>query len=82
MKTLPGPDWHHLPETEVLGLLETDRDQGLNRIEVTRRQEQFGPNVLTRKRGKSPLVLFLLQIHQPLVYILLGATAITAFLEK
>jgi magnesium-transporting ATPase (P-type) len=82
VQSLPGKQWHHLPETEVLGLLDTDCDQGLDRPEVTRRQQRFGPNVLTQKRGKSPLVLMLLQFHQPLVYILLGASAITAFLQE
>lgn len=82
MQTLLRKHWHQLPDTEVLGLLETDRDQGLNKLEVARRQQHFGPNILTQKRGKSPLVLFLLQVHQPLVYILLGATAITAFLQQ
>ena len=82
MQSLPGKQWHHLPETEVLGLLDTDCDQGLDRPEVTRRQQRFGPNVLTQKRGKSPLVLMLLQFNQPLVYILLGASAITAFLQE
>ena len=82
MQSLPGKQWHHLPDTEVLGLLETDGDQGLDKIEVARRQHHFGPNVLTKKRSKSPLVLALVQFHQPLVYILLGATAITAFLQE
>ena len=82
MQTILGKHWHHLPDTEVLGLLETDRDRGLDKLEVRRRQQDFGPNVLTQKRGKSPLLSFLLQFHQPLVYILLGATVITVFLQK
>ncbi len=82
MQTIVWKHWHHLPDTEVLALLETDRDRGLDNTEVTRRQQHFGPNVLTQKRGKSPLLSFLLQFHQPLVYILLGATVITAFLQE
>jgi len=82
VQTILSKHWHHLPDTEVLGLLETDRDRGLDKLEVRRRQQHFGPNVLTQKRGKSPLLSFLLQFHQPLVYILLGATVITAFLQK
>lgn len=74
--------WHHLPDTDVLGLLEADRDQGLDSFEVDRRQHHFGPNVLTQKKGKSPLILFVLQFHQPLVYILLGAVLITALLQE
>jgi len=71
-----------LPDTEVLRLLETDRDRGLDNFEVRHRQQHFGPNVLTQKRDKSPLLSFLLQFQQPLVYILLDATVITAFLQE
>ena len=67
MQTNLGKHWHQLPDTEVLGLLETDRDRGLDYSEVTRRQQQFGPNVLTQKKGESPLLLFLAQLNQPLV---------------
>ena len=66
----------------MLRLLETDRDRGLDNFEVRHRQQHFGPNVLTQKRDKSPLLSFLLQFQQPLVYILLDATVITAFLQE
>ena len=82
MQTILCKHSHHLPDTEVLGLLETDRDRGLDSFEVTRRQRHFGPNVLTQKRGQGPLIVFLLQFHQPLVYILLSATVITAVLQE
>ena len=45
------------------------------------RQEHFGPNVLTPRKGKSPLVRFLLQFNNPLIYILLAAAAITPVLK-
>lgn len=74
--------WHHLPRDEVLVLLESNAAQGLEPFEIARRQENFGPNRLTPKKGKNPLILFLLQFHQPLVYILLAATAITFALQE
>ena len=82
METNISQHWHHLPDTKVFALLKTDRNLGLDDVEVTRRQERFGPNVLTHKKGTSPFLAFLLQFHQPLVYILLGATAITASLQE
>ncbi len=82
METLLSRHWHHLPQDEVETLLESDSAKGLDVFEVTHRQAHFGPNRLTLKRGKSPLVLFLLQFHQPLVYILLGATLITLALQE
>ncbi|MFQ5756922.1 MAG: cation-transporting P-type ATPase, partial [Acidiferrobacterales bacterium] len=67
---------------EVLELLETQPDTGLDTFEIGHRQERFGPNVLTQKKEQGPLMQFLLQIHQPLVYILLAATLITALLQE
>ena len=74
--------WHHLPLPEVLSLLETNETRGLDTFDIVHRQEQFGPNVLTPQKGKSPLLLFFLQFHQPLVYILLAAAVMTAVLQE
>ncbi len=82
MNTLLAKHWHQLPRNEVAELLESDADKGLDTFEISRRQTHFGPNRLTLKKGTSPLVLFLLQFHQPLVYILLAAAAITFALEE
>ena len=82
LKTILEEPWHHLPEAEVIDFLETASDRGLDTFEVGHRHEQFGPNTITQKKGRSPLVLFLLQFHQPLVYILLGAAAVTGVLRE
>ncbi len=82
MKTILEERWHHLPEAEVIDFLETTSDRGLDTFEVGHRQEQFGPNTITQKKGKSPIILFLLQFNQPLVYILLGAAAVTGVLRE
>ena len=70
MDNLLARHWHHLPRDEIETLLESDAEKGLDTFEVARRQNNFGPNRLTLRKGKSPIVLFLLQFHQPLVYIL------------
>jgi len=82
MDTLLSRHWHHLPREEVATLLESDGAKGLDIFEVAHRKTHFGPNCLTLKKGKSPLVLFLLQFNQPLVYILLGAAFITFALQE
>jgi Ca2+-transporting ATPase len=74
--------WHHLPTSEVVQLLESHAEEGLATEEVARRQARFGPNQITAKKGKSALVRFLLQFHQPLLYILLIAALITALLQE
>ena len=82
MDTLLSRHWHHLPRDEIAMLLESDAARGLDIFEVAHRQGHFGPNRLTLKKGISPLLLFLLQFNQPLVYILLGAVAITFALQE
>ncbi len=74
--------WHHLPIDEVTELLESDRERGLDRFAVEHRLEAFGPNAITAQKGQSPLVRFLLQFHQPLIYILIASGVITAFLQE
>jgi cation-transporting P-type ATPase F len=82
METLISKHWHHLPVDEVIDLLGSNRERGLDIFEVEDRQKRFGPNIITMRKGRSPLVRFLLQFHQPLVYILLTAGIITGFLQE
>ena len=74
--------WHHLPKEEIELLLESDSNKGLDTFEIKHRQQQFGPNLLTLKKGKHPGILFLQQFHQPLVYILLAAAIVTFLLHE
>ena len=82
METLIGKHWHHLPADEVIDLLESNQGKGLDMFEVDNRQKEFGPNAITGKKGKGPLLRFLLQFHQPLIYILLAAGAVTSLLRE
>ncbi|MBD1903515.1 cation-transporting P-type ATPase [Trichocoleus sp. DQ-A3] len=77
-----GNQWHHLPVGEVAQNLDSNIETGLTSAEVTKRQERFGANELKGKAGKSPLVRFLQQFNQPLLYILLIAGAVKAFLGE
>jgi len=81
-KILPEHQWHNLPPQEVTRHLDSDLETGLTSAEVAKRQERYGPNELKGKPGKSPIVRFLLQFNQPLLYILLIAGAIKAFLGE
>jgi len=82
MEKLLAKHWHHLPGTEVVDLLQSNSEGGLDEFEVKRRQDHFGPNIITGKGGKGPLMRLLLQFHQPLVYILLAAGVVTAALQE
>jgi Ca2+-transporting ATPase len=76
MQTLLSHHWHHLPASEVDILLETDAQKGLDLFAVQHRRDHFGPNRLTPNQGRSPWMRFLVQFHNPLIYILLAAGGI------
>jgi len=74
--------WHHLSVEEVTQHLDTNLDTGLTSSVAAKKREHFGANELKSKPGKSPLLRFLLQFNQPLLYILLIAGLIKAFLGQ
>ena len=82
MQTAAHTSWHELPVGEVAGLLETDLLSGLSAAEVESRLKQYGPNKVTEKPGTPAWKRFLLQFHQPLIYILLVASGLTLALGE
>ena len=82
METSLSRHWHHLPEAEIIDLLETDLESGLDVFEVEDRQERFGPNSITERQGHGPLVRFVLEFRQPLLLILLAAAVIMGVLQE
>lgn len=62
---------------EVVQELSVDPSQGLSSEEAQRRLERYGPNKLREKPKKSVFALFLAQLKDMLIYVLLGATVIT-----
>ncbi|NOQ32487.1 MAG: HAD-IC family P-type ATPase [Helicobacteraceae bacterium] len=74
--------WHTLEKKSVLETLEVDEHVGVSSEDLQTRVEKYGKNVLTKKKGTSAILLFLLQFNQPLVYILLVATFVTAYLDE
>lgn len=64
---------------------ETSVANGLSDVEITKRREKFGPNELTKAKGKSLLKLVLEQFDDALVKILLASAMISfalAFFEE
>jgi magnesium-transporting ATPase (P-type) len=56
------------------------RPEGLAQTEAGRRLAEHGPNRLTPARPHSALMRFLVQFHNTLIYVLLGASVVTALL--
>ncbi|MEK6201769.1 MAG: HAD-IC family P-type ATPase, partial [Desulfobulbaceae bacterium] len=82
MDDLMSKHWHHLPMDEVAELLQGDTEKGLDLFEVKHRREQYGPNTISSKKGKGPWLRFVLQFHQPLIYILIASGLVTAVLQE
>lgn len=74
--------WHSEPIESVLHKLSANKTEGLTSEEAKNRLGQYGYNVLTGKKQNGPIKRFLLQFHQPLLYILLAATVVTAALGE
>jgi len=77
-----GTFHHGLAGHEVVLLLETDPHGGLTAAEAADRLVRFGPNVLPHAETAGPLRRFLRQLQHPLIYVLLGAGAMTAALGE
>jgi len=82
MDALIGKPWHTFSADDVVSALTTDSVRGLSQEEAQKRLERFGPNTVTPKKRKGPLIRFLLQFHQPLVYILLLSAFVTLILQE
>jgi len=76
----PKQDWHAL---EVNAVLEAQQSslQGLDATEAQARLQSHGANRLPDPPKRSALTRFLLQFHNLLIYVLLGAAVITALLD-
>jgi len=72
-----SPSWHQRPAADVLAALETS-PRGLSQEEAARRRELHGPNRLPEAPRPGLVVRIARQFHNVLIYVLLGAAAITA----
>ena len=73
------PPWHTLAVDKVFSTLASN-GEGLTTAEAEDRLKQYGPNILPAPLRQSTLKRFLLQFHNVLIYVLLGAGVVTALL--
>lgn len=74
--------YHQLSDQEVIQIFNSDQETGLTAEDISQRYEKYGWNELEVKPSKPAWLRFLLQFHQPLLYILLIAGLIKAFLAS
>ncbi|MDW7661824.1 MAG: cation-translocating P-type ATPase [Bacillota bacterium] len=74
--------WYKKTIEEVIKELDVSIEQGLSEQDVVKRLEQYGENKLKGKPKKTLLSSFLSQLKDYLIYVLLGAAAITIFIGE
>ena len=65
--------WHALTTDEAAGRLKSSVKAGLDEAEAERRQAEYGLNLLPTARKRGPLMRFLQQFNNVLVYVLIAA---------
>ncbi len=73
-------EWHSRKSEEAFEAFGSTK-AGLDRDEAQKRQEQHGPNRLTPPGKQNPLMRFLVQFNNILIYVLLVACVVTALLD-
>jgi len=76
-----GAGWHTLPAEAIRQALGSGAG-GLDDGEAARRLAAYGPNRLAAARRRSAPMRLLAQFHNVLIYVMLGAAAITAALGQ
>ena len=76
---VPMEHWHTLSGEAVQQRWQTGPN-GLGETEARRRLQQYGANRLAAPKRRSALLRLLMQFHNILLYVMLGAAVITAFL--
>ena len=71
-----GSAWHAMTAKDALALAKS-RSGGLTSAEVMRQRQLFGSNELTHDEAPPFWKIFLSQVTSPLVYVLLGAAAVS-----
>ena len=67
---------------EVIRSLKSSRETGLSKETAMDRLEQYGLNQLEEQKKKGTVALFMEQLCDPLIYILMAAIAISLFLGE
>ncbi|MBH1942334.1 cation-translocating P-type ATPase [Mobilitalea sibirica] len=74
--------WFSKSQEDVFKELQVSPATGLSEEEAKKRLEQYGRNKLKGKPKKSLISLFLSQLKDMLIYVLLGAAVITIVIEE
>jgi magnesium-transporting ATPase (P-type) len=79
-RTQSAVHWHALSAQQAIAQLGTDPENGLDTAQALQRLTHYGPNRLPPPARHSAWERFLLQFHNVLIYVMLGAAVVTAWL--
>lgn len=66
---------------QVISSLDSNKD-GISQQEAQARLEKNGRNELAQKKGVNPVIKFLMQFNDPMIYILLAAAIVSILLKE
>ncbi|HGF1595705.1 TPA: cation-translocating P-type ATPase [Legionella pneumophila] len=74
--------WHERTSQDIAAGFKMDLSQGLTQIEAERRLMESGPNLLTKQKKTSPLIIFIRQLNSLVIWVLLGSAIISLLLGE
>lgn len=74
--------WHEKTSQDIAAGFKMDLSQGLTQIEAERRLMESGPNLLTKQKKTSPLIIFIRQLNSLVIWVLLGSAIISLLLGE
>jgi Ca2+-transporting ATPase len=82
--TSPAPQskYYNVPAEEAARLLKSDLASGLSSYEASIRLSEYGPNALADKKTVSALSIFIEQFKDFIIWVLIGAAAVSGFLQE
>ena len=75
------PPFHAIDVDTVIQHIETDPHTGLSSGDVKARLDTFGPNRMPEGKRRGPVMRFLDQFNNVIIFVLLGAAVITGLLQ-
>ncbi|HHD4623396.1 TPA: cation-translocating P-type ATPase [Legionella pneumophila] len=74
--------WHEKTLQDIVSQFKADLVLGLTEAEAVRRLKEVGPNLLDKQKRTSPLVIFLQQFSNIIIWVLLGAVVVSFLLGE
>ncbi|MBI4436279.1 MAG: calcium-translocating P-type ATPase, SERCA-type [Candidatus Omnitrophica bacterium] len=74
--------WHAASIEEIVQVLSTGLSRGLSASEASQRLLRDGPNELKEKKGPTAFGIFLDQFKDFIIWVLIGAAAVSGFLKE